>query len=261
MERVIIAALVLTAALASPSSAVAQCPADNGTVVARYQLDEADGLIAHDEIGGHDGTLINGPTWDPNGGHLCGGGALVLDGFNDYVDLPWGAWDDFGPGESFCISCCFYAETVLAGSPHIIGRYHPSNDGGMSILYGLEFESGQDYPGHVVFSFRTDYGGGAIYVISTEPYEPGVWHSVCGVRDRGADELRLYVDGELAAPPVSDTFPEDQGMTQNHFVIGRTGDSDQEYFTGKVDNVAIWRGLGPCPAEQASWSVVKSLYR
>ncbi|MBM4029809.1 MAG: LamG domain-containing protein [Planctomycetes bacterium] len=262
MARPILVAAAVAVCLALCCTAFAQCPTDDGAIIARYQLDELEGLVAHDDVGGHDGTLVNGPVWDPDGGDLCGGGALLLDGLDDYVDLPTGAWDDFGPDESFCVSCCFCAPAVLPGQPHIIGRYHPSYDGGMmSILYGVDFETGPDYPGHVAFSFRTDHGGAATYVVSTEVYAPGVWHSVCAVRDRTNDEFRLYVDGELAAPPHPDTFPGDQGLTQSHFVIGRCGESGQGYFEGEVDRVVIWRGLGPCPAEPASWGAVKALYR
>jgi hypothetical protein len=178
----------------------------------------------------------------------------VLDGADDYVDLPSGDWDDFGPEESFSVRCCFFVEEVLPGQPHIIGRYHPGNDDSIHILYGKEGAAG-----HVVFAVRTDYGGGAQYVVSDDPSPPGVWHEVCAVRDRVADELRLYVDGELAAAPQVDGFS--GGFTQNHFVIGRTGAYDEGYFTGKVDRVEVWRGEAWCPANESSWGVVKGLYR
>lgn len=261
MRKGVLRGAVVSLVLTGAAYAGAQCPTGDGAVVARYLLDESEGLVAHDDVGGYDGALVGGPAWHPDGGVLCGGGALALDGLDDHVDLPGGAWSEFGADESFSVSCCFAAAADPPTSQHIVGRYHPSNDGGMAILYGIQFEGGPSLPGHVAFSFRTDYGGAALYVVSTQPYQPGVWHSVCAIRDRAADELRLYVDGELAAPPIADTFPEDQGMTQNRFVIGRCGDSDQSYFAGLVDRVVIWRGFGPSPADCASWSSIKALYR
>ena len=53
------------------------------TPLAHWKLDETSGLTAVDSEGGHDGMLINGPTWTP--GQIDG--ALAFDGSDDYVDL------------------------------------------------------------------------------------------------------------------------------------------------------------------------------
>ena len=51
--------------------------------IAHWRLDDGTGLTAVDSVGGHDGTLLNGPAWVT--GQI--GDALQFDGSNDYVDL------------------------------------------------------------------------------------------------------------------------------------------------------------------------------
>jgi hypothetical protein len=56
-------------------------------VVARWKLDETEGLAAHDRAGAHEGTLHGDPLWQPAGGKVSG--ALQLDGVDDYVSTPF----------------------------------------------------------------------------------------------------------------------------------------------------------------------------
>ncbi|MBL7144352.1 MAG: hypothetical protein ISS76_08970, partial [Phycisphaerae bacterium] len=60
--------------------------------MAHWELDEAEGGIACDSVGGHDGTLNGNPIWQPAGGKT--GGALQLDGIDDYIsaDFTWDTW-------------------------------------------------------------------------------------------------------------------------------------------------------------------------
>ncbi|MBN1805279.1 MAG: MBL fold metallo-hydrolase [Sedimentisphaerales bacterium] len=53
-------------------------------LIAHWRLDEAEGVIAQDEAGDNDGLVFGEPLWRPGGGKI--GGALKLDGLDDYVD-------------------------------------------------------------------------------------------------------------------------------------------------------------------------------
>jgi hypothetical protein len=52
-------------------------------LAASWRLDETEGAVAADRVGENDGTLHGGPLWQPEGGKT--GGALLLDGVDDYV--------------------------------------------------------------------------------------------------------------------------------------------------------------------------------
>ena len=55
-------------------------------LIAHWPLDDGAGATATDASGnGHDGTLVDQPYWDPNGG--ADGGALFFDG-DDGVEIP-----------------------------------------------------------------------------------------------------------------------------------------------------------------------------
>jgi Tol biopolymer transport system component len=56
-------------------------------LAAYWKLDEASGMIAADSAGANNGTLVGNPTWQPAGGKR--GGALQLDGIDDYVKTPF----------------------------------------------------------------------------------------------------------------------------------------------------------------------------
>ncbi|MHC4533191.1 MAG: LamG-like jellyroll fold domain-containing protein [Planctomycetota bacterium] len=61
-----------------------------GTVeglVAYWKLDEAEGSIAYDSIGIYDANVFGEPIWQPDGGMV--GGALLFDGIDDYIDMPF----------------------------------------------------------------------------------------------------------------------------------------------------------------------------
>ncbi len=55
--------------------------------IAYWKLDEAEGDIAHDSTGIHDGTVIGVPVWRPDGGQV--GGALELSGSANLVMTPF----------------------------------------------------------------------------------------------------------------------------------------------------------------------------
>jgi len=52
--------------------------------VAYWKLDQTEGDIAHNSTGDNDGICHGGPLWQPAGGRV--GGALELDGIDDYIE-------------------------------------------------------------------------------------------------------------------------------------------------------------------------------
>jgi hypothetical protein len=68
-------------------------------LIAYWKLDEAEGTVAADSAGGHDGTLVGSPLWQPAGGPK--GGALLLDGLDDYIETPFVLDPSTGPFSVF----------------------------------------------------------------------------------------------------------------------------------------------------------------
>jgi hypothetical protein len=57
---------------------------DDPTLIAHWPLDEVQGVIAYNNVTDRDGTLANGPVWQPEDGIVDG--ALQLDGIDDYIE-------------------------------------------------------------------------------------------------------------------------------------------------------------------------------
>jgi PKD repeat protein len=88
--------------------------------------------------------------------------------------------------------------------------------------------------------FLRDYNGVAFEVTGTKPVVDGAWHHVVAVRDADNDELRLYVDGQEDATPVSATYVsgfESRGADLN---IGWLNLTPFYHFKGALDEVALY---------------------
>jgi len=56
-------------------------------LVAYWKLDESEGTKAYDNIGIYDANVFGEPVWQPDSGMV--NGALLFDGIDDYVDMPF----------------------------------------------------------------------------------------------------------------------------------------------------------------------------
>lgn len=76
-------------------------------------------------------------------------------------------------------------------------------------------------------------------VTSREPVVAGQWYHVVAVHDAEAHELRLYVDGELAAVGPAPTTP---WAATGRFAVGRARFSAQQrdYFAGTIDTISVY---------------------
>ncbi|MBN1506675.1 MAG: PD40 domain-containing protein, partial [Sedimentisphaerales bacterium] len=61
-------------------------PFDDPTLVAHYELDETEGMVASDSVGARDGIVHGEPIWQPEGGMIAG--ALQLNGIDDCIEIP-----------------------------------------------------------------------------------------------------------------------------------------------------------------------------
>jgi hypothetical protein len=193
------------------------------TGIGAWSFDEDAGTTAHDSSGGgHDATLLGEVTW--SAGHS--GRALQFDGSTGQVDT---------------------------GAPILdtTGDYSVAAWARLDSLGGFATAVSQDSDG--ASEFFLQYSGAdnrwAFSTITTRALAPspprtGVWYHLVGVRDTAHNQLRLYVDGQLAG-----TAAYCPGNTAaGHTVIGRAqyGGNQVDFFRGAIDEVHVYdRALTP----------------
>jgi N-acetylneuraminic acid mutarotase len=185
------------------------------SLIARWKLDEAEGFIAHDSAGDHDGTLHGAPIWQPAGGII--NGALELDGIGDYVSTPFvvGAVD--APFSAFAwIKGGAPGQVILSqrGAPGVAWLATDPSDGSLVT----------DYPGLLRRSLASQ-------MVVTD----GQWHRV-GLVWNPPDRM-LYIDDVEVA---SDKHPL-LGGSDAGFYIGAGSNLDPgTFWSGLLDDVRIY---------------------
>ncbi len=188
-------------------------PVDDPTLMAHWALDESEGIIVSDRVGGHDGIAVGTPLWQPEGGQVDG--ALEFDGATFLKT-------------AFVLSPAAGPFSVLAwikgGAP---GQTILSQSGGPNWLAA-------DATGALMTELK---GSGrsdkplASAVIITD----GDWHRLGFTWD--GSTRRLHVDGVLAAEDAQDTLAgADAGL-----LIGCGKNlAPGTFWSGLIDDVRIY---------------------
>jgi predicted outer membrane repeat protein len=201
-------------------------------LIAYYPLDEGSGNTAADASGNElDGTVMGDPLW------VAGmiGGALQLDGVNDYVDCGNPSALDFGTGD-FTVSAWINMTVTKRSTVYAKGG---DNRGG--IRYILSIGEGNANK----MTLITDDDATKIEAKGATIVNDGAWHHVVGMRS-GTD-LLVYVDGVRDG---SATLPDGydlSGTSQADALIGAitdardaTGATLEKFFGGAIDDVRIY---------------------
>ena len=217
-------------------------------LVAYWKLD--DGLAdpsavnAEEAAGNSRGRLAgfaSSPGW-VSGADAFAGGALRLDGRDDYVRIPPNEFLDVGAN---AVSLSLWVKLSVLPS-------RLSED--YSFLYGSDLASYCLYldrnQGELQFRATDANGHSASPGIPEAALQTGVWHHVAGVYDGsaapGAGRVSIYLDGQLQDAHVGADASPGLGLTQavlpgQFAALGRRGDQDEFYFSGSLDDVALWR--------------------
>jgi hypothetical protein len=188
-------------------------------LVGRWALDETSLTTAADSSGlGNNGTLINGPAWNP-GGKIAG--ALSFDGLNDYVSL--GNPASLIPGSAITLAAWFNLSDVTYNR-FILSKYDgvaPQND------TFLRFQAGTGVACAV--------GGSTL--IGAATIAAGQWYHVVCTYD-GAS-IRLYLNGtQMASVGKSGAIADEAGTA---WLIGaRTPANPTACIAGLLDDVRIY---------------------
>jgi type II secretory pathway pseudopilin PulG len=219
-------------------------------IVGCWKLDETSGLTAADGSGsGNNGTLANGPTWNPAGGQI--GGALVFDGADDYVNLGTDSSLNFGSSAPFTVA----AWVKTTENYGMIVSFRSSTDGGPVINLSVGYDGVADNSGKAMILVRQDGGSSYAHVIGGSVND-GLWHHLAAVRGSGST-IELFLDG-VSQGTASDT-QSGGAITTNLRAIGSErrwvsdsyGTPDQRYLAGTIDDVRVYnRALTPTEIAQ-----------
>ncbi|HEV2394850.1 MAG TPA: LamG domain-containing protein [Verrucomicrobiae bacterium] len=198
---------------------------------------------ANDSAGGHNGTLLDGVGFDTG----LFGQAFSFAGTANRVYIPDSP--DFKLTNSLTISAWIF---IKANCWHVLER-----SGGQSgtSRYGLTV----DDAGGMSFGISTATTGDSL----TTPIEYNKWKQVTATLDGATGEMRIYIDGAVAAQktttlrPAADIDP----SQQPGIGIGNSPVSGGFPFIGLIDEVVLglWQNLWakmalrPVPESSSDW--------
>jgi len=212
--------------------------ASNPNLVAWWKFDEGAGNIAHDASGhGYHGILYGDPQW--------GDGQLVLDGIDDYVELPigslisslsectitarvsWSAqgdlWQrifDFGTDTANCIYL-----TPNTPNTGVMLELPPAGE----VMAPISWDGPTRVSIAAGADLRTDLDASTATL--------GGWQHVAVVLK--SDDLQLYRYGRLEGSVSPACVLSDLGETTNNW-LGRSQYPEHPYFNGAFDDVRIY---------------------
>ena len=186
-----------------------------GSLVAYWRLDETEGRTAYESINHRDGTLHGGGAWQPAGGTT--GGALQLDGVDDYVDAGYALSPSSGPFSAFA--------WVKGGAA---GQVILSQAGGVNWLMA-------GTPDGALTTELREPGRKGKPLVSQAAVTDGNWHRV-GLTWDGSNRV-LYVDN---AEVARDTQAALASSTGNITIGAGSTPAPSDFWRGLIDDVRIY---------------------
>ncbi len=200
-------------ALSYPGEVLADSPAGY------WRLNETSGTSAA-AVNGSAGTYTGTYTLNLGTGVADNGSSVKFDGSTAYVSF----------GNVFEGTNDFTAEawifTTTTANTHTIVSKQSATRG-----YALDITTGKPRF-TVINSAGTSFSATSSTVLITSK-----WYHVAGVRDSAAGLIRLYVNGvEEANTAITGTL----GTSNNNFYIGNNQGFGSRFWTGRIDEVAIY---------------------
>ena len=208
---------------------------------AHWPLDETAGMVAADKVGAYNGSLTGFSADDSHWvtGHSAGG--LNFDGMDDYVEV-----------EGYKGVCGKNSRTIMAWI-----KTQPNPTIKLPIIAWGRNEPGAYWLLEVDEDQRLRLSCGSGFVSANEQQVgDGDWHHIAVVLDPVGPErplvsdVKLYVDGRRRTIYKIQESEINTGCTAN-VRIGASHDPDCNYFSGIIDEVAIFdRAVGTTAIHQ-----------
>jgi hypothetical protein len=187
---------------------------------------------------GYNGTLTDGPTFSS-----ADGGSIVLDGVNDFVQIPYDSyWDSnvFGTATVFSIEC-WYKPDVFRDWDTVVMKWNPALGGWYSAPEGASIWS--NLAGfQAVFASGVASNPAGSNVILSYSTATLKWYHLCFTGD--GVNLRLYVDGiqrstELVSSRTVAVTTSNNGPTfgRRQFMLGKL--SNSRFYTRALNESEI----------------------
>ena len=194
------------------------------TLIAHWPLDEAQGVIAYNNVTDCDGTLMGGPVWQPDDGVVAG--ALQFDGIDDYISID----PVLNPAEGlFSIVAWF-----KGGAP---GQAVLSQADGSSWLCLDSVEA------CLMTELKASGRSSGAPLFSEAIITDGNWHRIGFVWDGSC--RHLYVDGLEVAKDVAPLSSLEDAYGGLYFGVGSTL-GPATFFSGLIDDVRVYnRAVSP----------------
>jgi beta-lactam-binding protein with PASTA domain len=197
-------------------------------LVAHWKLDETSGDIVYDSAGQSDGVAYGGPLWQPAGGKV--GGALELDGVDDYVQLPIGSMINSLTDTTFAT----WVNWSATGGDW--QRIFDFGSGDKVYMYLTPWGGGTTSP--LQFAMSPEGWQGENWVVAPQTLPSG-WHHVAVVIDSVHATYLLYLDGQVVGQNTAHYIPSSLGNTTQNW-LGRSQYAGDYYFNGSLDDFRIY---------------------
>ncbi len=226
----------------------APAPAPKSDAIGHWKLDETSGATATDASGNQQHGSVTGGSWVA--GHL--GGALHLNGVNDYLKLPYQTLN--GRGD---VTISLWFRTADAGDQTLLSGAERNN----SNVSRIFLRSGNR------ISYYASDRSWERETWTVPAFADNAWHQLVIVRDDSFNRATLYLDGVsygVKYPGVDLLKVEQNGLILAQ-EQGRVGGSFNaaESFTGDLDDIrftarALSRDEVELAFENANWGHAES---
>lgn len=182
--------------------------------------------------GQNDGTLINGPTFNPDNE-----GSIVFDGINSYVSLPQSTPNQTYGNYSFSLWLSFTTtRTPSSTSNSMIMEAQNTLLGGVdNYLYALSNSTVAGTNGRI--GFQTFNPLSTVYT-TTNTWVGGQWYNIVCTYNISTSTQSIYVNGVLEG---SATIASCYFNTNTYFGIGAYSVPPRQwFFNGKISNFVVY---------------------
>lgn len=220
--------------LPTPTNAFAATVLADGPLL-YLRLNETNGTVAYDYVGGHDGIYFNA-TLDQKGYSAVDtdGSVIVGPGTASFVGIPG---VDFSSGGDFTLEAWVKAGAQPSGDAGIISK----GTGGGGEQFNLDCGHDVTGPDHL-YRFFVRNTGGSVTAINSSAAADGTWQHVVAVFAQSSGTMALYVNGNQvgsATAPAGGLLSSTNSISVGSRQSG-SGPYDLNWF-GNVDEVAIYR--------------------